>query len=169
MSLTRPVPKAAMPVVKVLRRTIGRKRFEGFVSKQPSGCWLWNRGKTGSGYGVLYIRISQEKVAIGAHRAAYMLYRGALAHNVFVCHHCDEPSCVNPEHLFVATHAGNMRDAINKGRVIPPHGLKLNGALAATIRDRYRKGGCTTRSLAKDFGVGKSLIHCIVTGRTWPM
>ena len=76
------------------------------------GCWLWTGTKWKSGYG--YFR--KDKKIQTAHRYFYSLYKGNFDPNLCVLHVCDNPSCVNPEHLFLGTHTDNMRDMTAKGR-----------------------------------------------------
>jgi len=71
-------------------------------------CWIWNGYKLTSGYGQYY--------HVGAHRVAWIETHGDIPDNLLVCHHCDNPSCVNPKHLFLGTHRDNTQDMIAKGR-----------------------------------------------------
>ena len=92
-----------------------KQRFEQYVKVNPSGCWLWQRARNTSGYGVA--------VCCGrhwmAHRLACVLYRVKNYRHIdanVVLHSCDTPQCCNPKHLTIGTQRENMRDAKSKGR-----------------------------------------------------
>lgn len=125
----------------------------------PDGdCLVWQRGKTTAGYG----EFRHEGRDVYAHRHAYELVNGPVAEGMFVLHRCDNRACINPEHLFVGTHADNMRDCAAKGRF----NRALNRDLVLAIRSR-RAAGETFRGIGRSLGVTHATVRNVVIGRTW--
>lgn len=90
-------------------------KFESLINKSvnPSSCWEWGGATNKDGYGLFYIKGKKERLA---HRIAYSIYKGEFPNELFICHHCDNPSCVNPDHLFAGTQKDNMKDMVSKKR-----------------------------------------------------
>lgn len=88
------------------------ERFWAKVDKSGD-CWLWTGHKGSSGYGIFWI----QRRPTQAHRLAYELSIGPIPHGLFACHHCDNPPCVRPAHLFLGTAKDNYWDARTKGRI----------------------------------------------------
>ena len=109
---------------------------------------------------------------IGAHRLSYELAYGLIPVGKFVCHKCDNPSCVRPDHLFVGTQSDNITDASRKGRLKIHRGenaksSKLTKNQVIEIRHRYAQGNISQAQLAKDYPVGRSLIGLIIQRKRW--
>lgn len=83
--------------------------------QQGEGCWLWTSNVLKNGYGQFWMGAGL--VPEYAHRVAWQLTSGPIPDGLFVLHHCDTPTCVRPDHLFLGTHTDNMRDASRKGRL----------------------------------------------------
>jgi hypothetical protein len=120
-----------------------------------------------SGYGQFGVK---RKIML-AHRFSYQLFHNRLIKDkMFICHKCDNPKCVNPHHLFEATHQENMIDRDNKGRGQKGenHGLsKLNEIQVLEIRAKYKNGGTTQRQLGREYGVNHTLIGNIINRKLW--
>lgn len=77
-------------------------------------CWIWTGGKTSKNYGSF--KYYQDRSAIGAHVSSHLFYIGEVPNGMRVCHRCDNPPCVNPEHLFLGSNSDNMKDMVAKDR-----------------------------------------------------
>src|SRR3954471_18471885 len=89
-------------------------RIESWSMPVPfAGCWIWLRGCSGDGYGAA----RADGKSIRAHRLSWIAYRGAIPAGMHVLHQCDIPTCVNPDHLWLGTHADNMADRSRKGHI----------------------------------------------------
>ena len=130
-------------------------RFWNKTKKQKSGCWEWTGSKFKSGYGQVRIK---RKLA-RAHRIAWELVNGPIPKGMCVLHRCDNPPCVNPDHLFLGTQSENMQDMVEKDR----RGLTM--LQKQEIRKRYAKGVVFQRELADEYGVTRSYISIIISGK----
>jgi len=112
--------------------------------KSENECWEWNACKNKHGYGQFKI----DKKLYGSHRISWILTNGDIPEDdnycktLFVCHSCDNPGCVNPNHLFLGTNKDNMKDMINKNRLINSPGIKngnhkLTEQQVLEIRQKY--------------------------------
>jgi len=143
-------------------------------SAVPTGCWVWNANKTHNGYGQIYYKGSQSR----AHRVMYELMHGTIPNGMVVCHSCDNPSCVNPKHLYLATQKENIADCMRKGRFLLAkngsdqvgtnnHRSVLNDGDVRAIREEYKSGNVSRSVLAAKYGVTKSNIQAIIERRSW--
>ncbi len=142
-------------------------RFWGKVLK-TSSCWVWQGSTNECGYGEFWL----SPRVVRAHRFSWLLHHGDPA-GAHVLHTCDNPACVNPEHLFLGTHTDNMKDMTRKGRGKPMRGdahtsAKLNRAKVADIRRRIAAGE-VQRRLAEEYGVRNDIINRIHKGKIWKL
>ena len=147
-------------------------RFWAKVEKTDN-CWEWIGSKNNYGYGKIILL----RKLISAHRLSWIIHNGDIpegSHYGTVCvlHKCDNPSCVNPDHLFLGTHSENMQDMLKKNRGAKQVGeeasnSKLNSSQVRIIRYWWSMGNMTKSRIGKFFDVSYSAIDCIVRRKTW--
>jgi hypothetical protein len=121
-------------------------------------CHIWHLRISDAGYGHTWLAGKY----MGAHRAAWIEANGPIPDGLFVCHHCDQPPCINLDHLFLGTPADNMEDCARKGR----KARKLTAADVVAIRAAVAAG--STQQAAGDlFGVNQRMVSNIVNHRSW--
>ena len=94
------------------RKTPEERFHEKYIKDPDTSCWIWT-GCTSNGYGRIYYKGRLDL----APRVSWKLHNGPIPEGKLVCHHCDTPPCVNPDHLFIGTQKDNMTDAREKGRL----------------------------------------------------
>ena len=146
-------------------------RFWAQVNKDGE-CWLWTGHTNRVGYGVLCRHVDGKPQVYKAHRYSYALHFGDPDPQLLVCHRCDNPLCVRPEHLFLGTNHDNMRDMATKGRAAAKDGAKngyakLSAETVIEIRERYAAGLSNTVELAAEYRIANSQILEIVHGESW--
>jgi hypothetical protein len=147
------------------------KQLENFISMicfGASECWYWRGAQDHSGYG--YVAAKENR----AHRLSWVLFKGEIPEGMKVLHKCDNPFCVNSDHLFLGTQKENVHDMIQKGRhrMRGPKG-ELNGASKMTaesvekMRRLRQETSASFRSLASEFGVSTMTACRICNNQLW--
>lgn len=141
------------------------KRFWSKVDQSggEDACWTWSAYRNTRGYGMFGLCCRP----ILAHRFSYAIANGPFDNSLLVCHHCDNPSCVNPKHLFLGTFLDNVRDRDAKGRRMAPRGekhtsSKISAQQVIEIRERYASGGISLQELANEFSSSKTHMFKII-------
>ncbi len=150
----------------LFRGLSAQERFAKSVVK-TDGCWLWKASKDKNGYGIFKGALAGVTFT-KAHRFSYAMHTGDLLVNMQALHTCDNPSCVNPDHLFSGTNADNMRDKVQKGRSRAPVG-EQNGHAILTERQARRilKDPRPYAEIAAQYHVATSTIGSIKQRYSW--
>lgn len=147
------------------------ERFWAKVDERgPDECWEWQGTRLRQGYGVFMVSNTPRQL-VRAHRTAYELVNGPIEAGRYICHHCDNPPCCNPRHLYMGTASDNARDRErrNRGGTQSRRGqqngnAKLSDEQVAELRARYVAGGVSQTQLAKEYGVIQPHISRLVRG-----
>lgn len=141
-------------------RSIHSICMERVQKDSETDCWNWIGAKDRNSY-PRFNRIGHSPLYV--HRAMYKMFKGVIPPGMLVCHHCDNPSCINPEHLFLGTYQDNILDCIRKGRNLTDYSKRsyLSDEQVDEIRNDPRSGF----KLAKIYGVHPQNIHRIKSGK----
>jgi len=157
------------------------KFHDNYIPVPESGCWLWIGSLLRKGYGAMKVG-RKSHVPMRAHRLSYELHFGNIPSGLFICHRCDTPSCVNPDHLYAGTAKDNCvdRDSRGRGRFF----LRENGGptRVATGVDHYKakfteddirnirrmlSEGISQTAIGRKYGVAQAHISLIKSGKIW--
>ena len=173
---------AAKPIPELTEQI--KRRFNSKLKpKNDNGCVEWSDVGKCRGYG--RFRVGKRKLA--SHRVAWAIRYGQIPDGMFVCHKCDNPSCCNPDHLFLGTHEDNMADMSRKGRTRDQRGdkhhfaknpslikvgeqstnAKLTEIQVRLIKEKLKSGKLTQVAIASEFNVTGGCIHLIHKGVNW--
>lgn len=141
-------------------------RFWKYVKKTPT-CWAWDGCTNETGYGLINCPPNKNRKA---HRISWEMKNGPIPSGLWILHKCDNPPCVNPEHLFLGNRIMNMKDMVQKGRscIGERHGQAiLRSDQIVVIREKYLSGNFTQQCLANEFKVHIMTINAIVNRKNW--
>ncbi len=151
------------------KRRDNKKLFFDRVYPEPNtGCWLYCGSYSKEGYGKLTAEYFNGFRS--THRFSYFLHFGDFDRRLCVMHSCDNPTCVNPDHLSLGTHADNMADKLAKGRFSVKGEKNPKAKLCEQdIRDirQLSKSGLSHRKIAAKYQVGKTSITYAINGKSW--
>lgn len=137
--------------------------FKGWTVT-TSGCWEWNGKRDLDGYGT----VTRSRRPYRAHRLAYEQWVGSIPDGHVICHRCDNPPCINPDHLFTGTPRDNSHDASGKDRLARDewHGqCKLSSREVIQLREMYSTGRHTQRGLARSYGISQAQVNNILLNK----
>lgn len=154
--------------MKYLKKLTKENLMQHVKINQSTGCWEWVKCRNWKGYGTK----RNDGKAQFAHRVVWEMFRGEISdNNLFVCHKCDNPPCVNINHLFLGTNSENLQDSIKKGRFHRATGERCHKARLKekdiSVIIRLRESGMTLEKIAELYSVRISTIHSVVIGKTW--
>jgi hypothetical protein len=164
--------KPIYPEPKITKNDVKRFWSKVSISEDKNACWEWTAGLNKWGYGKFFINIEGgiERI-FTASRISYFISNNHYPSDLNVLHRCDNRKCVNPNHLFLGTHAENSKDMIDKGRCSNQKGennggVKHSKELILEIRAKHKKGK-SQNSLAKEYGFNSGYVSRIIRRVIW--
>jgi AraC-like DNA-binding protein len=145
------------------RRLSMEKRFWNHVQKTDT-CWLWTGKPNKAGYGRIALDAPNQQTTIMAHRYSYELHFDKIPDSLSVCHHCDNPICVRPDHLFAGTMLDNMQDMINK----KPHFNRKVFTAELNLILELAKSNLTISDIARQSKLSRTTVRRILKNTILP-
>lgn len=147
------------------------QRFnQKYIPVTESGCWIWTDACFSFGYG----RIKENGKSLCAHRVSFEIHKGSIPKGLFVCHKCNVPQCVNPDHLYLGTHQDNMDDRtkteiMNSSELAKFNFGSKNGRskLNEDMVEKIYLSDLSTKELSENYGVSLQTITRIKSGERW--
>lgn len=160
-----------------MRASLTDRFWARVLVREPNECWPWQGARFPKGYGTIGSGIKEPVRGKGlgrnklTHRVSWEIHHGPIPEDMLVCHHCDNPPCVNPAHLFLGTPLDNSRDRDAKGRQRYLRGethqsAKMKEKQILEILDLLRSGR-TQRSIARQYGINRMIVYDVAHGRRW--
>lgn len=141
------------------------ERFRMNISVDENGCWIWC-GSTAGTAGIKYGVIMHKKKLLAAHRLSWEMKNGKIPEGALICHKCDVPLCVNPDHLFTGSHQDNANDMVSKGR--QTNGSRHpNSKLTEMAVKMIRGRSMSDLEFSRMFGVSENCVWEARIGKTW--
>jgi HNH endonuclease len=165
--------KYGNPLESFQRQSIEERLFSKYA-KNENGCWIFAGYKDKKGYGHIGIAAEgSDKKRVRAHRLSYSLFVGEIPDGMMICHRCDTPSCINPDHLFVGTAQDNTDDMFSKNRWkggfekgVRPAVTKFTEQDILRMKELYQSG-VKQVDIAKEYRTSQGHISNIILGRAW--
>lgn len=143
-------------------RDVGSRLLDNSIPEPNSGCWIWLAAVTERGYGQMSVGGRQQ----GAHRASYEFYKGPVPAGAVVRHSCDNPFCINPDHLLIGSALDNVHDALDRGRFVSGNTHPIAKLTVEAVKE-IRSSTLSDAKLAKKFGVSAAAIGYARRGESW--
>jgi hypothetical protein len=155
-------PKPAEPRVDIFGADLVQRFFDRV--SYSDDCWEWVGAINQSGYGHFYFNDNYMR----AHRWSYEYFKGEKLGHDLCCHHCDNPACVNPFHLFAGDHLANNRDMVEKGRYRILRGEDMyNARLTESQVKKIFYDNRMYAEIADDYGISRTQVQGIKSGKRW--
>lgn len=143
-----------------------RERLEEKIFYSPDGCWYWTGTLATNQIGILTPRFLFKGRNSTAYRVSFELFKGGIPAGLFVCHHCDNRLCVNPDHLFIGTNRDNLDDMLRKGRSKKGERCGMSKLTDEQVIE-IRSLQLSTRAIGRKYNIHQTTVCSILSRETW--
>lgn len=165
--------KETIPLLNVSEDDKNRFWGNAALTANLDKCWQWQLSDK-SKYGKMTITSNKKQTSFSAHRLAYFIYYGVDPIGNIILHSCDNPKCVNPNHLSLGTSQDNSKDMIQKGRGLNQfeggekhHHARLTAEIVIELRKLFAEGSHSVSELSNKYNIDPSAISRIINRKRW--